>query len=426
MLRLVVFREKHSPTADGSRHAHFHVAVQLAADRPQRFISFKRAFRDRHRVATHWSLSHSGYWSTVRYGYMPSPRKPKEELDPTPYMWAAHGTHPDLFEASQEPNTAAATYARRVKKVADASEAGRQESRCTELDLYAVIVKAGIRNSPDDPWAVKRLIAHLKEHATPALFQLAFRIRGRLSSLIDDVWAWETVGDDIVALSQSRWERLISATLSPCVCGGAWRRVAEWVLHANGLDAQALCRHIAASLYHGRNESMPVLVLMGKQGGEGKSFLLSPLRRIFGQEHVQEAPQAGNFPLLGLESKRIAILDDWDFSSNVLCLSTQLLWFEGKPFPITRPQNKEYDGHLMYKGSAPIFMTCKEKVLGKIEQEAHVEKAMGTASEKTMLMRRLCVFRLSVPLPLQSGTRIPECPACFAKLVVNGSSANSC
>ena len=132
---------------------------------------------------------------------------------------------------------------------------------------------------------------------------------------------------------------------------------------------------------------------------------------------MQESPQAGNFPLLGLESKRIAILDDWDFSSKVLCLSTQLLWFEGKPFPITRPQNKDYDGHLMYSGTAPIFKTCKEKVLGKIEEDAEADRRRGTASEKTMLMRRLRVFRFSVPLPLQAGVRIQECPSCFAQVV---------
>ena len=91
-----------------------------------------------------------------------------------------------------------------------------------------------------------------------------------------------------------------------------------------------------------------------------KSFLLAPLRALYGPGHVQSTPQRGNFPLLGLETKKVVLLDDWCFDDTILPLPTQLLWYEGKPFPLPRPQNSShYQGHLLYEGTAPIFVTVK-------------------------------------------------------------------
>ena len=87
-----------------------------------------------------------------------------------------------------------------------------------------------------------------------------------------------------------------------------------------------------ALLKEGRREDVPVLVFMGRFGGEGKSFWLGPLRPLFGIENVQPTRQPGNFPLMGLERKRVALVDDGCF--DVLPLPTQLLWYEGKPFPL--------------------------------------------------------------------------------------------
>ena len=44
-----------------------------------------------------------------------------------------------------------------------------------------------------------------------------------------------------------------------------------------------------------------------------------------------------------------AVLDDWRFGDDILSHNVQLLWFEGKPVVIARPQN-QYTGHLRYCG----------------------------------------------------------------------------
>ena len=115
----VVFLERHSPSADGGQgQVHFHVAIKASAS--FRFMPYKRALRERHGLATHWSTLHTGYWSAVRYGCVPSSKKPLLELDPTPFAWSCRGPHPPLFEVAQEPTTAAALSRRREFKVKEA------------------------------------------------------------------------------------------------------------------------------------------------------------------------------------------------------------------------------------------------------------------------------------------------------------------
>ena len=45
---------------------------------------------------------------------------------------------------------------------------------------------------------------------------------------------------------------------------------------------------------------------------------------------------------------------------EVLSYAAQCLWFDGSVLPIVRPQNVAgMTGHLLYKGTAPIFVTGK-------------------------------------------------------------------
>ena len=113
-------------------------------------------------------------------------------------------------------------------------------------------------------------------------------------------------------------------------------------------------------------------------------------------------------------------LDEWSFmSGHGISLNTQLLWMEGKPVPIARPQNNSlYQGHLMYKGSAPIFVTCKEQEMGPIIQAAEQAIRAGTPTDATMLLRRMRRYHLALPFPVAQGVRVPECSSCFAKLIL--------
>jgi len=112
--KMVVFMEKH---ANGSKH--FHVALKLSSN--TRWLGLKLALRRRSCLASHWSASHSMFWSAVRYGTFATERKP--QVDGAPLTWTADGSHLNLYEESQEPFNAKALKARREKREREAIEA---------------------------------------------------------------------------------------------------------------------------------------------------------------------------------------------------------------------------------------------------------------------------------------------------------------
>ena len=67
-------------------------------------------------------------------------------------------------------------------------------------------------------------------------------------------------------------------------------------------------------------------------------------------------------PCSASKRKKVVLLDEWHFDPDILPLPLQLLWLEGKPVPITLPQNTAgQSGHLMYYGDASIFITARRR-----------------------------------------------------------------
>ena len=175
------------------------------------------------------------------------------------------------------------------------------------MDFYPIIVRNGFQNTPDDHTAAEKLIQWLKEHGSPSLVNFAFKNRRRLKSIIDDAWTGETADQYLDVHSGSRLQLFQSALCGLCICQGSWLQAAVQLLGRNQMDAADLCSQLVGSLSVGsvgRREDVPVVVFMGRFGGEGKSFLLPPLRAVLGVENVQATPQLGLFlPLrLALQS----------------------------------------------------------------------------------------------------------------------------
>ena len=408
--KLVVFREYHVPDGQGQCHAHYHVALCLA--QPTRFMPLKRALLQGLQLATHWSCSHIGYWSTVRYGITPSPQKPRTALDPAPVAWSRDGVHPPLAEAAIEPTTACALRSRREHAVASAMEKGKAEPRVEDIDMWALVVESRIRNSPTEPHAASKLMAYAKTHASHKVVAWLFKNEEKIPKIIDKAWAWEEVDSYLEDATQSPLQLFHEAHRRPCVCAGRWLHHVHEAFAMNRIDVSDLCSSVLASLEHGRAEDLPVVTLAGRFGGEGKSLFFAPLRPMFGTGFVQERPPGGNFSLLGLSGKKVAVLDEWLFAGEDLPLPMQLLWLEGKPVPICTPQNQQL-GHSVYEGSAPIFVTTPEDALAGLSQTS-AEQPRGHAG---MLLRRLKVFLFTVPIAKPQPPRISPCPCCFARLV---------
>ena len=129
---------------------------------------------------------------------------------------------------------------------------------------------------------------------------------------------------------------------------------------------------------------------------------------------MQSRPAGGQFSLLGVETAKVALLDEWTFFGEALPMPTQLLWFEGKPVPVCRPQNVPgQTGHFLYRGIAPVFVTAPANALACLTQGATAQPH-GQAS---MLLRRLKLYHFAVPMPRPPLPRLVPCPRCFAWLV---------
>ena len=290
--------------------------------------------------------------------------------------------------------------------------------------MWPIVVDNKFKNDPDHTCADLELIKYAKNHCTKEMQKYLFLHRQRLAPLIDDIWRWELIDEEVEVAQRSRLEGLMAAARSPCVCNGRWINYVVQSFLANGIAVGELCTDVKRLLVQGRSETTPVLVMAGTLGGEGKSFFLKPLKAVYGSTHVFNMPTpAGNFPLIDLPGSKVVFLDDWRFSECVLPFSAQCLWYDGSDLPLARPQNQRgISGHTIYKGTAPIFATTKLDFLERLQESAAVDEVTGEPlnTEASMLWRRLKVytFRHRVPKP---DAHIKYCGCCFARLILEQS-----
>ena len=91
-------------------------------------------------------------------------------------------------------------------------------------------------------------------------------------------------------------------------------------------------------------------------------------------------PEKGGCPLVDLPAKSVVLMDEWRFDSPVVSTATQLLWYEGKPFTVSQPQTDGRVGHILYQGTAPIFITTKAQYLESLMKEAAAAQAADESS----------------------------------------------
>lgn len=412
-----IWREFHSEALGGTTHTHDHAPLLGSCTHGFRFEPVKRALLQRYGLASHWSCSHSGYWSAVRYCAMPSAKKPLESLDAEPWLWAATPPHPPLDVCCHEPITAQALNARRWAITKSVADKGKADNRVTEMDVWGVVVRAGIRNTDDNRTADLQLARYAKEHCSVAMCTFLFKNRGKLNQLIDDIWRWEKVDDVLAQAQRTRMDSVQAALKSPCVCGKQWFNTVVGGLLLNEINVPELCHTVLQVLKQGRSETTPVVVLAGAKGGEGKSMFFKGLAEVFG-ESVFGAPVKGSFPLVDIENAKVCFLDDWRFDEEVLPWSVQCLWYDGSPVPVARPQNVPGRvGHLLYKGSAPIFCTTPLPDMKALEAAAMPSPATGEPSNTnaSMIWRRLKIYTFKKQTPKVK--QLKCCGRCFAEIL---------
>ena len=292
--------------------------------------------------------------------------------------------------------------------------------------MWALVVRSRVRNITESRNAWMQLVSYAKAHCGEAMVHYLWKKRALLPTMIDDIWLWEGIDDAAQAAMRTRAQTLAAALGSPCVCNGAWLAFVISNFTQNEINIPDLCADVLKGLTDGRSETTPVVVLAGAQGGEGKSVFLMVLNVMFEGFVCNVTRNSGNFPLLDIMNAKVAFLAEFRFDPRVLSWASQCLLFDGSPVPIGTPKNVPgAHANMLYKGTAPVFVTTKLEDLERLRQHAEINPATGCPwdAEASMIWRRLKVYRFTrkASKPRQ---KLHYCPRCFSHLLNNFSATS--
>ena len=367
VLKIVVFREQH---ADGT--IHYHVAVKLST--PLGFATAKRALWVRHGLPSHWSCSHSQWFSAVRYGFMPSVRKPMSSLDATPFSWTHDGGLIDLFEDSQQPYCAAAWRGAREKREREAAES-EEPVKFTRMDLQAVILSKGLQTKAS-------IIAYAQAHGSAAMQSFVKQHQRRLKEHLEDAAEWASAPTAAAAELESDWDLLCRVAGEACPDGDAcaYRQAVEELFRAHGhsVSRNALAGGLRAIIKHGPSKDVRVPFLIGTTN-TGKSTLVESFDALFGESAVFHLPAItdAKYALRNwLKNKRFVFWDEYEpvtFAVAGAIPKAQFCKaFNGQLFEIQVTQNA-HDGNVDFRWNRGAVFTAKSTELWDLKGDVTAE-----------------------------------------------------
>ena len=276
--KLIVFREAHE---DGT--VHFHVAVLLS--QPRTFASAKYTLRHRDQVAAHFSTSHTEFWSTVRYGHIPTLKKPV--VDSAPEKWSADGEEMDLFEEAQRPFMAAA-WKRRREEVEKEENLGssKKKRRFNKLDLTALVLAKKLNTRA-------RLLEYVQDKGTEEMMVFVSQNQRKLNDFLADAEEWGAAREQAQRDRETDWAILCRAADQPCCHGDdcAYCKAANRIFEKNAatLNKEELAAALRNIIINGPSKATRVPIIVGPTN-TGKSTLLIPIDLLFGFKNVFHRP----------------------------------------------------------------------------------------------------------------------------------------
>ncbi len=371
-----------------------------------------------------FSATHAGYHTAFRYGFIPTSKKPKSELDPTPYL---SENHPEPQQAASPPKTASADEKRRRQKRkqdgngAKAGTADKADSDEPASDEPASDGHAKSTTRPKRQRVSKAVCAHntvvslcmtsgddlvafaVAENGDGRHQLLDFLHRNDADAFVEKVWSMERAKDTASRSKKSRLEILREAAEDSCVCEGKWTPALTELLHNNEMSGTNLAGAIYSGLTYGARKGLTV-VMFGPPNA-GKTFALKPLRIIY-RAHPKP-PRGCNFPLVDLHQSEIILWNDFRYQEATFAWEDLLNLFEGEQILIARPQNnKSTKGHSMYTPTQPTFISCDE----------FPRHPRNNPVENSMMRKRCQIFEFKHTM--QVTKVIKPCTRCFANWVI--------
>ena len=417
VVKLVVAAEHHS--ARPARH--FHVALRLSEK--ARFLPYAKALLQRHGLASHWSDSHTQWWSAVRYLCVPTETKPA--VDAEPLAWSQDGTPVNLFEASQEPFNAKALKARREKTVLQPAPAGSSKRVKTEpftkLDFTALVIAEGLETK-------NAVMAYVQEKGSAAMQSFVHRHQRRITDFLHEASDWAAATSAAKAEQETDWALLQRLARGTCECGLGgcrWWAAACAFFRCNvDIDRQALAAAIRKVVCEGPSKTARVPMLVGPTNA-GKSTIFNPLYTVFGRQAVFNKPKLGaSCPLANLpKGKRFILFDDYrpveyaamPRDNPTIAVTTFLAMFQQQPFDVQVSQSF-HDGHPEVVWSRGAAMTAKDTGLWE-------PFGLVTREDIRHMQARVVQFRATTSMEESALRVVPNCAESFARWILADSVA---
>ena len=279
--KVAVFRECH---ADGA--AHFHVALLLS--QKMAWGPPKRALRERDGMATHWSCSHTQWWSALRYGAIPTLKK--TEVDDDPWPWTKDGADIDFFGESQRPWNAH-VWKRRREEAEKAVAAGtaKRARRFTKLDLTALILDRDLQTKA-------ALLEYVQDYGTEDMQRYVHGQQKHLKEHLAEAAEWGAARANARAERETDWELVCRTADGPCPHGAECqyaRSTSRFFAENRATLSQVeLAAALRAIIINGPSKTTRTPMIVGPTN-TGKSTVLLPFDDLFGFKNVFHKPAPG-------------------------------------------------------------------------------------------------------------------------------------
>ena len=401
---------------------HFHVALKLS--RRCTYMQFKTRIREASGLASHWSVSHRHFWSTVRYLAFTTDKK--RGIDPKPFSWTpsdrTSGEALDIYEEAQEPYCAEICRKRREKAemrafTPDEPEAKRskgttKQPRFNKSDFCDLVLSRKLKT----PAAA---MGYLHDHGSEAARAFAQKNQRRLQEFIEDAEEWERAPAKAKKEQRGDWDMFLEAANTECPSGAsciyAEAATTFFQAHAASFSQTRLAVALRGIIIFGPSKDWRVPFLIGSTN-TGKSTIVESVESIFEEDEIFHLPAGtdnkGGALRSWLKDKRFVFWDEFQpvkfIGQGVLDLSQFLKAFNGQFFEIQMNQ-RNHDGNKPFKWQRGAIFTGKECGLWQPRDGV-------TEEDISHLQSRVDLFRCVGQIKRRQGG-VPKCRCCFARWV---------
>ena len=142
----------------------------------------------------------------------------------------------------------------------------------------------------------------------------------------------------------------------------------------------------------------------------GKTFLLKPLELVF---KTFSNPAADKYAWVGADNAEIILLNDFQWSKELIEWKSFLLLLEGDTVNLPAPKN-HFSTDICINNDTPIFANSKSVITYRGSCNSQDQ------SEDAMMVSRWKVFSFSHSIPEKEQKNVAPYPKCFSELVLIG------